>query len=270
MFLMPTEHAPPTFFFDFFFPSTPMDGRRRLKRNRIPLTVDPKYPWLNIEENLLLTGFGVNRHHGNQNALATHPYIKNNRCKGVLATFLPKKWDVVLTVVDRPWELKEKKNQKKKLVGQCPLASRTLRPHNISHASDANMVTSFFRNWGFGKYERGGLALKIWQVGGNCQKSEKISNKISHQNQSGSVRATCPLSASGVGVGSPCWRVNLAKLRKIKRKLTSDTSHHTPNQSIQAHTRLNQVTHFFLTILSKNFCAFRKVCIRMYDSYMMY
>ena len=105
-----------------------MDGRRRLKRNRIPLTVDPKYPWLNIEENLLLTGFGVNRHHGNQNALATHPYIKNNRCKGVLATFLPKKWDVVVTVVDRPWELKEKKNQKKKLVGQISVGIKNIAP----------------------------------------------------------------------------------------------------------------------------------------------
>ena len=135
----------------------------------------------------------------NQNALATHPYIKNNRCKGVLATFLPKKCDVVLNVVDRPWELKEKKNQKKKLVGHFPLASRTLRPHNISHASDANMVTSYFRNWGFGKYERGGLALKIWQVGGNCQKSEKISNKIIHKSVSGSVRL--PVHSLGIGGG---------------------------------------------------------------------
>ena len=57
--------------------------------------------------------------------------------------------DYVLNVVDRPWELKEKKNQKKKLVGHVPLASRTLRPLNISHASDANMCTSFFRNRGF-------------------------------------------------------------------------------------------------------------------------
>ena len=57
--------------------------------------------------------------------------------------------DYVLNVVDRPWELKEKKNQKKKLVGHVLLASRTLCPLNISHASDANMCTSFFRNRGF-------------------------------------------------------------------------------------------------------------------------
>ena len=43
-------------------------------------------------------------------------------------------------------------------MGPIPLASKTLRPLNISHVNDANMSFNFFRNRGFGIYERGGLA----------------------------------------------------------------------------------------------------------------
>ena len=67
-------------------------------------------------------------------------------------------WHCVLNVVDRPWELKKKKNKKKNYMGPIPLASKTLRPLNISHVNDANMSFNFFRNRGFGIYERGGLA----------------------------------------------------------------------------------------------------------------
>ena len=63
-----------------------------------------------------------------------------------------------LNVVDRPWELKKIKNKKKNYMGPIPLASKTLRPLNISHVNDANMSFNFFRNRGFGIYERGGLA----------------------------------------------------------------------------------------------------------------
>ena len=67
-------------------------------------------------------------------------------------------WHCVLNVVDRPWELKKIKNKKKNYMGPIPLASKTLRPLNISHVNDANMSFNFFRNRGFGIYERGGLA----------------------------------------------------------------------------------------------------------------
>ena len=52
----------------------------------------------------------------------------------------------------------KKKNKKKNYMGPIPLASKTLRPLNISHVNDANMSFNFFRNRGFGIYERGGLA----------------------------------------------------------------------------------------------------------------
>ena len=67
-------------------------------------------------------------------------------------------WHCVLNVVDRPWELKKEKDKKKNYMGPIPLASKTLRPLNISHVNDANMSFKFFRNRGFGIYERGGLA----------------------------------------------------------------------------------------------------------------
>ena len=83
--------------------------------------------------------------------------------------------DYVLNVVDRPWELKEKKNQKKKLVGHVPLASRTLRPLNIGNASDANMCTSFFRNRGFDILKGEDQPKKYGKLGGiarNLKKSQ--------------------------------------------------------------------------------------------------
>jgi hypothetical protein len=40
-------------------------------------------------------------------------------------------WHCVFNVVDLPWELKEKKNKKKKYMGHLALASRTVTKQNI-------------------------------------------------------------------------------------------------------------------------------------------
>ena len=57
-------------------------------------------------------------------------------------------WHCVFNVVDLPWELKEKKNKKKKYMGHLALASRTVTKQNIGLLVHGSMDISFFRNQG--------------------------------------------------------------------------------------------------------------------------
>lgn len=69
-------------------------------------------------------------------------------------------WHCVFNVVDLPWELKEKKNKKKKYMGHLALASRTVTKQNIGLLVHGSMDISFFRNRGFWQIWKGWISLK--------------------------------------------------------------------------------------------------------------
>ena len=69
-------------------------------------------------------------------------------------------WHCVFNVVDLPWELKEKKNKKKKYMGHLALASRTVTKQNIGLLVHGSMLISFFRNRGFWQIWKGRISLK--------------------------------------------------------------------------------------------------------------
>ena len=69
-------------------------------------------------------------------------------------------WHCVFNVVDLPWELKEKKNKKKKYMGHLALASRTVTKQNIGLLVHGSMLISFFRNRGFWQIWKGWISLK--------------------------------------------------------------------------------------------------------------